>query len=353
VKLSVFPAGDGDCLLLSYSQGPEKYVLIDGGRKGAYRTLSPRLREIAAGGGRIEVMVLTHIDADHIEGLLAMIEDEPYIPVDEVWFNGFEQLSTVRAQGPGQGDKFSAALKSRRIEINARFGHSAIVVPDLGGLSAVQLPGGLNITVISPDRRRLDDLQTSWSKWRDREAEEAVVAKAPKVSELEVFGRKPMPEIIDVEKLAAGIEHVDDEVPNGSSIAFVAEFGGKRVLFGADAHPDLILANIERVKARMPDFAIDLYKVSHHGSIGNTTRALAEALDCGRFVISSNGARHGHPDPEAIAKLVKHGKSGPKELFFNYMSERTSPWNDQGLCRKWNYTCRIPSSAGAPLEIDV
>ena len=35
--------------------------------------------------------------------------------------------------------------------------------------------------------------------------------------------------------------------------------------------------------------------------IGNTTRDLIGLLDCRGFLISTDGSRHGHPDPETIA----------------------------------------------------
>jgi beta-lactamase superfamily II metal-dependent hydrolase len=354
VKLTVFPASDGDCLLLSYSSAPERHILIDGGRKRAYAALSSRLRDIARDGERLEALLLTHIDADHIEGLLAMIEDRDYIPIAEVWFNGYEQLATVKAQGPGQADRFSAALKRRQLAINSRFGHSAIVVPGGHGLPpSVELEDGLKITFLSPDKRRLDDLQRSWQTWRDKDAREAEQPARAGVAGLEAFGRSPMPDPIDVEKLASRTEQIDDEIPNGSSIAFVVEFDSQRVLFGADAHPDLVLANIERMKSNIPGFRIDVYKVSHHGSTTNTTRALIEALDCARFVISSDGSRHGHPDPASIAKMIKHGKAGPKVLHFNYSSDRTMPWHNQALRRQWDYNCQFPAANGAPLEIEI
>ncbi|MEZ5082471.1 MAG: hypothetical protein R2750_03330 [Bacteroidales bacterium] len=41
-------------------------------------------------------------------------------------------------------------------------------------------------------------------------------------------------------------------------------------------------------------------KVSHHGSKSNISKKLLDLLDAKHYLISTNGDRHNHPDPEAI-----------------------------------------------------
>ena len=52
-RLTTFPAQDGDCLLLSYSEDADHahHVLIDGGRTGTYVALRPTLAQIGKRGG--------------------------------------------------------------------------------------------------------------------------------------------------------------------------------------------------------------------------------------------------------------------------------------------------------------
>jgi len=75
-------------------------------------------------------------------------------------------------------------------------------------LPTVELADGLKVTFLSPDRRRLDDLQRSWQTWHDKEAQAAEVPRG-RVVGLEAFGRKPMPDPLDIERLAAGAEQID------------------------------------------------------------------------------------------------------------------------------------------------
>jgi beta-lactamase superfamily II metal-dependent hydrolase len=356
-RLTMFPAGDGDCLLLSYGESEEngalRHVLIDGGRKAAYGLLRLRLREIADAGEAVEVLVLTHIDADHIEGLLAMAEDAdlPLVP-KHVWFNGYDQMNKVQPFGERQGEAYSEQLVALGWPLNEAFE---------GGVASIEAKpeafdfAGLTVTMLSPDREKLRLMRERWANWRTveaaKEAEKALRRQAS--GGLQVMGRKPMPPVLDVATLAKPTS-IDPEPPNGSSIAFVAEYGGKRVLLAGDAHPDLLARTLAPLAmAGGGRYPVDVFKVSHHGSHGNTTREVVEKLDCRRFVLSTDGTRHGHPDPEAIARLLAFSPPGRKTLYFNYRSKRTTPWNDTSLEALHDYECVFPPGDRQPLTIAI
>ena len=351
-RLTAFPARDGDCLLLSYGSSPARHVLVDGGRPSTYPLLRPALRSIVEAKERLELLVLTHIDADHIEGLLPLIaDDELGLEISEIWFNGYNQLFDFERLGFAQADALSEALRVRKIKPNERFGGGVLMISEKGPLPRIELDGGMSITILSPDRARLDKLRAGWAMWRgtekgDRHSETVGVAG------LETLGRKPMPGFIDVDLVAGGKEMIDTETPNGSSIAFIAEYGGRKALLAADAHPTLLTESVSRFaggNAVLRRF--HLVKVSHHGSIGNTTRALIEGLDCDRFLFSTDGSRHRHPDPETTAKILKFSNSHPKELIFNYGTERTLPWDDAKLRATWDYTCRFGTEGLIGIDI--
>ena len=150
--------------------------------------------------------------------------------------------------------------------------------------------------------------------------------------------------LLEIQDVAPRLEF--SNVRDLSSIALIAEWGDKRVMLGADAHPDLLSQSIRSlVGARGGRYALDLYKVSHHGSGGNTTRELIGLLDCRRFAISTNGS-HGHPDPETIAKLIKYSPRGEKVIYFNYKQERTTPWHNPQLEQGKFYRCEFPKADG-------
>lgn len=73
MKLTVFHAEDGDCLLLTSRDGHT--ALVDGGRARSFRASTwPVLRSMAEAGDVLDLVVVSHIDADHIEGILWLLE---------------------------------------------------------------------------------------------------------------------------------------------------------------------------------------------------------------------------------------------------------------------------------------
>lgn len=73
MKLKVFYATDGDCLLLTSGDG--HHALIDGGRTGSFRGQTwPTLRQLAQDGEVLDLVVVSHIDGDHISGVLWLME---------------------------------------------------------------------------------------------------------------------------------------------------------------------------------------------------------------------------------------------------------------------------------------
>ena len=69
MKLKVFYATDGDCLLLTSGDG--HHALIDGGRTKSFREQTwAVLQELAETKQVLDLVVVSHIDADHISGIL-------------------------------------------------------------------------------------------------------------------------------------------------------------------------------------------------------------------------------------------------------------------------------------------
>ena len=356
-ELSMLPASDGDCLLLTYGDAKRNNVLIDGGRTGDYRHLKALLQAVADRQEDIELLVVTHIDADHIEGVIKLVQDA-HLPVAirEIWFNGFDQMGKLQTMGARQGDELSGLLEVRGWKPNERFGGSTVGWDDVANLPSIALDGGLQLRIVSPDRARLLKLHEEWEKWRTKEAarEAERQRKALKARGIQPMGRTPMPAILDISRLCAEAEEVDDEPPNGSSIGFLASWGARTALLTGDAHPDLLVQSLGGLGATSASrLHVDLLKVSHHGSQGNTTRSLVEILDCNRFAISTNGSRHGHPDPQAIARLIEYCPGRKATFYFNFDQERTKPWATQAFPAQYDIDCVFPAGPDLPITIPV
>jgi hypothetical protein len=145
----------------------------------------------------------------------------------------------------------------------------------------------------------------------------------------------------------------DQAAPNGSSIAFLAEYEGKSALFLADAHPNVVCNSIRRVCAergiaRLP---VNAVKISHHGSKRNTSAALLKLIQCPSYLISTNGDQFKHPDKECIARIVRFGN--PERLYFNYRSEFTKPWLTKSAQDRHGYraVARAATNLSAVVEL--
>ena len=352
-RLTMLPASEGDSLILSYGESEEagalRHVVIDGGRKATWPHLHAALDAIAARAEAVELLLLSHIDADHIDGLLELAKTE-HLPLTPkaVWFNSYDQLKglvppgTIGPKGVRAADAYTLALKARGWPLNREFGGKAIHV------EARPAPfdfAGLKLTLVSPTRAKLWKMWTEWEEWRQTHGG------------FQAKGKRAFPATLDVEALSVP-SGLDGTAPNGSSIALIAEYAGRRVLLGADAHPDALVASLIALAGAGGGVAgtpvpLDLVKLPHHASRANVTRELLERLDCRRFAISTNGTVFGHPDPEAIARVLKFGTPGSKTLTFNYASDRTTPWDDAALRAKWDYTCVFPAAPDQPTVIDI
>jgi hypothetical protein len=68
---------------------------------------------------------------------------------------------------------------------------------------------------------------------------------------------------------------------------------------------------------------------------------LLDHLSSPRFLVSSSSEKYGHPDPEAIARIVS--RPGKKSLFFNYITAYNEPWLKASLRSKFGYEVIRPS----------
>ncbi len=80
VKITVLPVGQGDSSVFEFPNG--QVMVIDGGPREEYLLRFLRQRHIK----KIDIMVLSHPDADHLVGLLKVLAE---MPVREIWHSGF------------------------------------------------------------------------------------------------------------------------------------------------------------------------------------------------------------------------------------------------------------------------
>lgn len=317
--IEALPAQRGDALWITYGTAEEKHhVLVDAGPSNTIDTLVPDLeRRISALPGRadrVELLIVTHIDADHIQGVISLLSDPRRVPLfRDVWFNGWKHVSETL--GGVDAERLTAVLEQHPDHWNAAFDGNAVMIPDAGELPVLQLAGGMTITVLAPDAAALRKLAPKW------EAEVRKAGLVPGEGAPIVRARWIRDELLggfEPDLLAGARFSSDPSAPNGAGISVIAEWGGKRALLLGDSPPRPILAALDRLEPRPHRF--DVVKMSHHGSRRNTDLAFAEAVQSPKWLVSTDGAIFGHPDAEALARVVVSQRRRPT-FYVNYATE--------------------------------
>ncbi|MFD5407090.1 ComEC/Rec2 family competence protein [Streptomyces griseorubiginosus] len=352
IRIEALPAREGDCLWVEWDHaGCTRRMLIDGGPAGRGDTLpeglDARFKRQPADECAFDLVVCTHLDADHIGGLIPLFRDPPEgFTAHDVWFNGDRQL-LGDVLSYAQADSLSRLLRDR--PWNRHFEGRAAAVPPSGELPRADLPG-LRLTLLSPLWQTLQRLSRMWTREvermeRQRHAPEQTMAP-------DVLGGSDTG--VPWEKLTAHPYTSDPSVPNRSSIAFLAEHeDGSRVLFGADAHAETLQAGLRRLDGTPwgRPYPVDLCKVPHHGSSHNLSPQLLAQLDCQHWLFSTNGDRFGHPDRRAVARIAARYER--PVLWFNYLSPSTSEYAHAELAAERGFTAEHPSGdrPGADLTV--
>ena len=220
-RVEMLPARQGDCIWIEYGdpQKPSR-LLVDGGTAGTYKAIRKRLKGLKADERHFELLIVTHIDIDHINGILKLLGD-PKVKVsfDDIWFNGWRHLpeSEIEEFGPVEGEMLTSLLEEPALPWNGLLGEKAVSVSDAGPLPTYMLPGGMKLTLLSPGVGQLKKLRRVWEDVC-KEAGLDPAHKPPKPPEdvpsgLEPFGSP------DVEALADTEFECDHSLSNASSIA--------------------------------------------------------------------------------------------------------------------------------------
>lgn len=356
-EIEMLPAGNGDALWIEYGDPDRPHrLLIDCGRKDTAKHLIERVN--ALGSPHFELFVMTHIDADHIEGAIPFLSYPGLgATFGDIWFNGWKQVSQFLSVS--QAEQFSELLSDaeRNLPWNRSVTGSEgevpapIVLPEAEPLPTFTLDGGMTLTLLSPTASQLNDLASKWKlALRDLDPE-AMLGR----------GRRPPEPIEDLsslqlEPLAEKGFRSDRSTPNASSIAFLAEYGGRSALLTGDAHAGVLANSIKALLEQRgldePKLSVDAVKMSHHGSANNVSKSLLNVLESPRYLVSTNGAGFYHPDREAIARAILWGGEDPT-LHFNYATDLNRMWGAPELTARYDYEAVFPAEGGEGLRVSL
>lgn len=227
--------------------------------------------------------------------------------------------------------RVGAAMPSRLLtyQWNLKDGTASIAIDRT---SLHSLPGG-SVRVIGPTQERLDGFLKWWKKRLRQMGYSGAVGPGEVIDDAFELFCEHVPETAPPSSvsLSAGghksleeVHEADPSTTNGSSITAIVELGGTRVLMLADAWAEDVVNALQMLKSQGCSMMFDAVKVSHHGSLRNTSPELLELIDAPIYLVSTNGVGHGHPDFEVLAAIVDRPANFSRTILLNYATPASS-----------------------------
>lgn len=327
-------AYQGDCFILEY--GTEKnphYILIDGGPADNYFDhLRGYLKNIADNNGILDLIINSHIDNDHIEGLVDFLSElagkEKFIQINQLWFNSFgkqlnieevleDRIRTVIVKlrnlqppnsfagktylGIDEGGQFIGLAERLNLKPNKSFKENLISVDSANDFYEFN---NIKIYVIGPTEKYLKKLKKDWGEWM-KEYEEKIMSEKITLDEA---------------------RETDYTVPNLSSIMILVEKNDKRILLTGDGRGRDIIEGLEKrgLLKKNDVFHVDILKLPHHGSYRNITRNFFRKITANKYVISAKDYRNiKNPDFDTLKWIIEAGKEQNRRTTI-YVTNMTS-----------------------------
>ena len=121
--ISVFNynAGKGDCIRIRYKgiSGNYHNIIIDSGVVSFGTKYADIARELESMGECIDVAVISHVDNDHLGGLLYNLRSGVHLPIKEVWMNHGNYINRNVLLSVRQNDELFTRLQNQSISVKS------------------------------------------------------------------------------------------------------------------------------------------------------------------------------------------------------------------------------------------
>lgn len=286
VEIKSFAIQQADCFLIKIEES-EKYfnLLVDCGKKGLQGAINDELGDKVLNG-----VVVTHVDSDHISGIIDLLEkNQNNIINDKTFFlyNKYDE-SLISYE---QGRKLYEQIK--------QYNHNKLLIKSYAGsyykenevIKRRSKKTDLPVRLLSLTQRSLIE-----RKSLEKDAV-YITMLSPDISILKNFMRK------------WSIDRKSAEYQNRSSIVFLLEFNEKSILMLGDA----MVADVEKhLKLIKGLEKIDYIKISHHGAKDSNKGLanIASKYHCNKTVVTIKEAQEyekTHPSRDLIEELKSAG----------------------------------------------
>ncbi len=357
LKIKLIPAEYGESIWISVGENVQYNILIDGGLGKTYQKyLKPEIKHIKEINQKINLLVCTHIDNDHIGGLISALKETNSDLIENIWYNGFLQmidskfssqnenkytdrdnkiLDAIISQGLitdeeqevgiNEGMSFGVLVEEKGIPLNVATGGQAICTGQIK--NRYEIMKNIFITVLGPSPKDIAEVEEYWKK--DMISRNYMFRVSDKIKLMETFEyqlerikaaymseKYKISGNEDLTKYIGKLTECDDSVVNRSSISFILEYANRKYLFLGDSVINKMM--LDQIESEVgTKYRFSAIKLPHHGSRYNITHDFISRYTAEEYYCLTNSAKYGHPDLEALATVLCEDVHF-KKLVFNY-----------------------------------
>lgn len=312
-EIKVLKAGFGDCIFISLKSEVGEYnILIDGGLKNTYfdarnrqNTAGPLkilINELKEHHRLINLLVLTHVDDDHVLGLKEWFEDDFPSPnfVKCFWINDDMEIC-IKKSLDNTSANTSSLLKLLR-EKGIQYCNHIVKGKEL-------ITDFCTIRVIAPSTEYHDKIARDLKALLNNAGND--------------FYQMTLKEHLEAKWKTGSLSS-----ENKASIAIEIENkNGEKFLMLGDAEILDIMDGLKAIHDEK-EFPINYnwVKIPHHCSRNNFDPAFLQMIHADNFIVSTDGSKFYHPDKDVLAYIVDQTSAN---IYFNYPERSKVVFTDQ------------------------
>lgn len=313
VDVYLLKAKEGDCLFVRYGNENEMHnILIDGGCAECGHTVERIIKQCDNNNEKIDLVVVTHVDEDHIGGLITGFASVN----EEILKRSIQRIAFNTSRGFLQHNKLNGKIRKTEeaVKVIVCEGDGCSIgdakslcdiinekglkckLEDYIVSGTEMIIGNAKLTILSPDEQSLSAFMNKWEEENNCESAGGCSNEFPEeiYKDLTALKKEKYP-------------GADASLSNRASIAFLFEYEDVKILFLGDAAAPIYTKELKKYM-KNEKISIDVVKMSHHGSSRSISKRFLDSIDAEVFMVSSNGTtlkgQHTVPGKIAIAKLL-------------------------------------------------
>ncbi len=372
LKIKMLQASHGDCMLMELNTNNNKVftILIDGGTEDSYKNqIRENLEEYLEGDKKIDLVIITHSDDDHISGMNYILKNKKIVSkIEKVIYNSPYAVGKYLSKWDGEDltksippkviekTNISSGFRKIKKNDNANEENNAEKSVNTSALKANELQQilfdleklnmnlvtnngesdieekGISICFLSPTLELLENFYKKYKADIDEGKRNILSANT---------GRAKSDYNISFNELIKNTEIKKLSKYNMASLAFIVyeQCTSQSILIMGDSSYKVVTEKLLTLKdkdgllyGQNNPLRLDYLKVSHHGSICDLTEEFLKIIDCKKFLISTDGSSFNHPDKKLIARI--YNKINDATFYFNYDERMNKITKEGGIIKK-------------------